>query len=565
MTGIIDAARTWIEGDPDPETRAALGEMIDRGDAAGLELAMGDPLTFGTAGIRGVVGPGPGQMNRAVVIKTTAGLVEQLKASGRGEDRVVVGFDARPSSRTFAEDTAGVLAAAGIRVRFFAEVTPTPLVAFAAREMGAGAAVVVTASHNPPADNGYKVYGANAAQIIPPEDSEIAGRIMETPPAREIPRIPDAFSGHELVEVIGPEMFEAYLDEVDLARPAPGPSSLSIAYTPMHGVGGRYVEEMFKRAGHSGLHPVAAQFEPDGTFPTVLFPNPEEEGALDLCHDLAERIGADAILANDPDADRLAAAVAVGDEWRQLTGNELGALLGDYVLREWDTEERAIVISSIVSSPILGQIAGRYQAHHEVTLTGFKWIANAGMALEERGVGRFAFGFEEALGYTVGRTVRDKDGMSAALVFADLITGLAAESKTGLDRLHEIWERTGLWVSAQYSLTRPGPAGQQEILEAVTRLADEPPTEVGGRQVTEMTDYRRDGESRPAWLGPQDLVELHLGSSGRVLVRPSGTEPKLKIYVDLCDKPGRRPDARHDELLAEARRLAATMGEWLTP
>jgi phosphomannomutase len=565
VTSILEAALEWVKGDPDPDTSAALARMIDENDTEALAAAMGAPLTFGTAGIRGVVGPGPGQMNRALVIKTTAGVIGQLNATGRGGLPVVLGYDARPTSRVFAEDTAGVLAAAGFRVHYFPDVAPTPLVAFAAKTMGAGAAVVVTASHNPPADNGYKVYGANAAQIIPPDDAEIAERIAATPAAARVPRLLDAFSGSDLVTPIGPEMFDAYMAEVDDSRPVPGPSRLSIAYTPMHGVGGRYVKTMFERAGHIGLHPVASQFEPDGTFPTVIFPNPEEEGALDLCHDLAERIGADAILANDPDADRLAAAVAVGDGWRQLTGNELGALLGDYVLREWDGPARAIVASSIVSSPILGRLADRYGAHHELTLTGFKWIVNAALALEDQGVGQFAFGFEEALGYTIGRTVRDKDGMSAALVFSDLITGLAAEGKTGVDRLHEIWAETGLWVSAQFSIVRPGPAGHEEIVGAVNRLGDSPPAEMLGNVVTRVVDYRVGEESRPYWLGAQDLIELEFGEEGRMLVRPSGTEPKLKIYVDLCKDPGQVPDVSHRESLVEARRLAAAMGEWLAP
>jgi phosphomannomutase len=505
-------------------------------------------------------------MNRAMVIRTTRGLADHLIGTygGAPPAPVIVGFDARPDSRTFAEDAAGVLAAAGISVRFFPEVTPTPLVAFTAKLLTAPAAIVITASHNPPADNGYKVYGDNAAQIIPPTDTEIAMAIEKTGVAAKIPRVEGVFGGSsELVTPLGHEIVDAYRLELNEARPNPQRSALRIVYTPLHGVGGKILTEMYAAAGHTGLMPVPEQLEPDGRFPTVTFPNPEEPGAMDLALALARREGADLVVANDPDADRLAAAVPGVGEWRLLTGNELGALLGDYVLRYWDRPETPIVVNSVVSSLMLSRLATLRGAIHESTLTGFKWIINAGLALEHAGAGRFAFGYEEALGYSVGRTVRDKDGISAAVVMADLTAEESTAGRSVMSRLHAIWDEVGLWVSAQHSIVRTGPDGIGALLRAVERLADHPPNAVSGLPVQGLVDYRVGEGQRPRWLGAQDLIELTLGDSARVLVRPSGTEPKLKIYVDLAGTTDPDHETAHRALLERAEGMAAEMGEWL--
>ncbi len=561
---LIERAQSWAAGDPDPVTRSQLEAAIANRDGQELEAAVGTTLTFGTAGIRGRVGPGSGRMNAATVIRATAGLASHIVADGRADRPVVLGFDARPSSRRFAELAAGVLAAADLEVRYFGKVTPTPIVAFAALDIGAGAAVVVTASHNPPADNGYKVYGENAAQIIPPEDSQIASAIDAVGLASEVELIPDVFDGSDpRVSELGTEPFDRYRAQVMASRPSPQESSLEFVYTAMHGVGGRFVQELFVSGGHSGLRPVSEQFSPDGSFPTVAFPNPEEPGALDLALDHARELGAPAVIANDPDADRLAASVLVGDAYRQLTGNELGALLGDVVLRNWRGIGRPIVANSIVSSPILERMAMRYDARHTATLTGFKWIINAALELERSGEGVFAFGFEEALGYSVGPAVRDKDGMSAALVFADLVAEEASAGRTVVDRLHEIWSSDGLWVSCQRSLVREGPAGMDAIRSALAALADAPPSQIQGHDVTGVTDYRTGAERRPLWLGEQDLLELKMGESGRILARPSGTEPKLKIYVDLCGSLGTSPETERKRLVTEADSLAAGVEELL--
>ena len=562
MTDLAARAQQWIDGDPDPVTRAELLALIDSADMTAIASRFEGSLTFGTAGMRGGVGAGPNRMNRAVVIRTTRGLADYLLAEHDGPptSTVIVGYDARPTSRRFAEDTAGVLAAAGISVFYFPEFAPTPLVAFAAKHLHAAAAVVVTASHNPPADNGYKVYAGNAAQIIPPTDQAIAAAIEGVGPAAEVPRVEGVFDGaSDLVVAVPGDTFDCYWEEIDTTRSRRQGSDLKIVYTPIHGVGGEVLGQVFERAGHTGLIPVPDQAAPDGAFPTVAFPNPEEPGALDLALQLAQEQDADLIIANDPDADRLAAVVPTAGEWRPLSGNEIGALLGDYVLANHGGPETPIVANSIVSSPILGRLAQLRGAIHEVTLTGFKWIVSAALALEAAGKGRFVFGFEEALGYTIGSTVRDKDGISAALLFCDLVADLAESGLTPLDRLEELWSEVGLWVSAQHSIVRPGSEGAAAIQSAVDRLADAPPGTIADYPVTSVTDYRSGADTRPPWLGAQALVELSLGERGRLLVRPSGTEPKLKIYADLMGSPSEDPHAQHAELSDTAVNLAADL------
>jgi phosphomannomutase len=557
-------ARSWIDADPDPSTRAELQRIVDDGNRDELVARMGAALEFGTAGIRGEVGAGPARMNRAVVIRTTFGLVRYLESIGLEDGPVVVGFDARPTSRVFAEDTAGVLAAAGTRVVFFPEPAPTPWVAFAAKRLDAVAAVVVTASHNPPTDNGYKVYGPDAAQIVPPVDTAIQSAIESAPGAKEIPRLEHAFSSESaLVREVDADIAEWYWEEVSSLRVRSGGSDLKVVYTPLHGVGGRAVFDVMERAGHTGLMTVPKQAEPDGSFPTVAFPNPEEPGALDLAIEMAGAESADLVVANDPDADRLAVVVPEAGEWRPMSGNEIGVLLADYVLASDPEPDSAIVASSIVSSPMLGDVAAAYGARHESTLTGFKWIVRAGRAVEQATGGRFVFGYEEALGYTVGPTVRDKDGIAAALFFTDLVADLADVGQSPIDRLVELWRRHGIWVSAQVSVTRSGPDGLEEIRRAIEGLGDDPPSEVEGLAVTAVNDYRGGGDNRPEWLGEQALIELTLGDRGRVLARPSGTEPKLKVYVDLREDAGSDPLAQHGGLTDRARGLGAALADSL--
>lgn len=529
-----DLARAWAEQDPDLETRAELLALVEAGDEAELSERMHAPLEFGTAGLRGVVGAGLARMNRAVVIRATRGLADTLlkKVPDSRSLPVVVGYDGRLTSRVFAEVTVAVLVAAGIPVRVFDEPVPTPIVAFAAKELSAQAAIVITASHNPPEYNGYKVYAPNAAQIVPPWDREIAEAIERVERADRVPLAEAAFDRAERVPA---SLIERYLDEIDAVRPTGRfDRDFPIVYTAMHGVGAKLLTRAFARAGYAGLRLVAEQSEPDGDFPTVRFPNPEEPGALDLALALARAEGAELILANDPDADRLAVCVATATgRMVQLSGNQIGVLLADLMLSQALRAPQPLVASSIVSSPMLGDIARAHGARFEQTLTGFKWIWNAALDLERDEHLRFCFGYEEALGYSVGRIVRDKDGISAALLFADLAARCRAEGTTILEHLHRLYVRHGLWVSVQRSVTLPGAQGAARIAAAMQRIGSAPPSEVDGFAVSEVVDFREGGEARPRWLPNTELIALMLGPRGRVLVRPSGTEPKLKIYVDL--------------------------------
>ncbi|GMQ93806.1 MAG: phospho-sugar mutase [Acidimicrobiia bacterium] len=566
MTDIETRTLAWIDADPDPATRSELLTLLRTGAVEELSDRMNGSLEFGTAGLRGVVEAGSNRMNRATVIRATAGLATFLLSTTDPNERLVaIGRDARLSSRSFMDDAIGVLAAAGFRVRYFEDPTPTPLVAFAGLSMGACASIVITASHNPPADNGYKVYASNGVQIVPPTDADIAERIVAVGAANEVPRSADPYSDSE-VRAIGRELFEEYLRSVAASlSEASGDRRISIVYTAMHGVGGKFVTEALRRFGFKQIHPVARQFAPDGTFPTVSFPNPEEPGALDLAHELAQSLDADIVLASDPDTDRLAVSVPVpGGVWRPLTGNQIGCLLADHLLGH-TRDVHGTVINSIVSTPMLGDIATAHGATWHQSLTGFKWIWNAALDLEQQNRGSLVLGFEEALGYSVGTTVRDKDGISAAVAFAFLAADAASEGAIVLDRLGDLYRRYGIWVSAQASIRREGPSADDEIASAMAQLRAEPPASIADIAVKTVKDFSIGADERPSYLGATNLIELDLGATGRVLARPSGTEPKLKIYVDLTTP---FPDDGawlnvEDSLLASATRVGTALTAWL--
>ncbi len=560
-----ERTEAWIAADPDKKTRAELSALLEAGDAAELIERMDGSLAFGTAGLRGRVEAGSNRMNRAVVIRTTRGLAEYLLEREPDSDKpVVVGRDARLSSERFQKDTIGVLTAAGILVRYFPDPVPTPVVAYAARLLGARAAVVITASHNPPLDNGYKVYDANGAQIIPPTDTEIAAKIDAAPAASDVPRLARKYR-KDVAHPVPDGVFARYLEELAAVRdPDATGSDLKIVYSPMHGVGGAFVTGALREFGYPSIVPVPEQYEPDGHFPTVAFPNPEEPGALDLANALAEAEDADLIIANDPDTDRLAVSLLRSDGWRPLTGNQIGVLLGDYLLGSTQVA-KPLVLNSIVSSPMLASVAAAHNARFETTLTGFKWIWNAALDIEEVDEGTFVFGYEEALGYSVGPAVRDKDGISASVIFADLAAACRSRGESVLDYLARLYDQHGLWVSTQKSIVRPGSEGAAQIAAAMVRIAESPPQAVGGIDVVAMTDYRVGAEQRPRYMAATPLVELDLGDRGRALVRPSGTEPKLKIYVDLvADRdPGLAAEEQEAELVAEADRVASAIADGL--
>jgi phosphomannomutase len=437
---------------------------------------------------------------------------------------VAIGYDARRNSDVFAADTAALVAAAGGKALLFDQRVPTPVLAYAVRHLGADAGVMVTASHNPPGDNGYKVYLADGAQLVPPADAEIEAAIDAV--ALFGPDLPAPAPGGEVV-ALGDAEITAYVDAVVAAvAPATGPA-VRVAYTPLHGVGRGALDAVFTAAGLPNPAVVPEQAEPDGTFPTVAFPNPEEPGAMDAVLALARLSGADLVLANDPDADRLAvAAPDVAGQWRALTGNEIGILLADRVLSTTEGSDR-LVVSSIVSSRQLAALAAAVGVHHRSTLTGFKWIARVGF---EDPALRFVFGYEEALGYACTPLVRDKDGVSAALTFAHLAADLAARGATVHDRLDEIAALTGRFSTGQVSLRFDSVA---VAAATVARVRAAPPAEIAGLAVETFTDHLKGGHDLP----PSDLLVLDLAGGGRVLLRPSGTEPKLKAYLEVVGDP----------------------------
>ncbi|HJL37473.1 MAG TPA: hypothetical protein RMG95_17410, partial [Polyangiaceae bacterium LLY-WYZ-15_(1-7)] len=457
----------WIAEDPDPTTREELQALLDAGDAAELADRFRGPLRFGTAGLRGLLGGGPNRMNRVVVLRATAGLCAYLKAhvTNAAERGVCIGFDGRRMSRQLATDVAEVVTGMGLKARVYDTLTPTPLVAFSVLDQGAAAGVVVTASHNPPDYNGYKVYWGNGAQIVPPHDAGIAAAIDAVGPVAEIPRMPraEAEAAGRIV-ALGEADERAYLAGVKgLALHPETPRELRIAYTAMHGVGGRFVHQALADQGFSRVFGVPEQAEPDGAFPTVAFPNPEEDGAMDLVLALAEKEGADLVLANDPDADRLAVSIRHGGAYVALSGNEIGCLLAHYLLEEGPQGPNRLVVESVVSSPMLLAIGAAHGARGEQTLTGHKWIQNRGLELEAREGLCFVFGYEEALGYAVGALVRDKDGISAAVLMADLAAWCASEGRTVIDELERAWRRYGMYLSEQVSVVLPGADGAAKI------------------------------------------------------------------------------------------------------
>jgi phosphomannomutase len=536
---IREAAEAWLAEDPDPTTAdelRALLEAYDRADAAAqrdLTERFTGALEFGTAGLRGILGAGPQRMNRVLVRKVTAGLAAYLLAEvpdarTRG---VLIGHDARRNSRVFSEDAARVLGGAGLKVYLAHRPWPTPTTAWAVVAKQACAGIMVTASHNPPAYNGYKVYWGNGAQIVPPHDIGIAAAIAKIGRSDELP-MPELAELRRagLVVDLDEALHDEYLAQVIALRasPAVDGSSLVIAYTPLHGVGAASVEPALQRGGFPQVHTEPSQREPDPEFPTVAFPNPEEKGAMDRVLALAAAVRADVVLANDPDADRLCAAIPEGDAYRLLTGDQVGVLLADYLL-EVSPKDRRMVATTIVSSQLLGFLAKQAGADYRETLTGFKWIGNAAMDYEREHGGRFVMGYEEALGYSVGPLVRDKDGVSAALVFAELVAWNRARGRSVAEHLDDVYRRVGLFVTEQVSITRPGADGLAEIRAAMTRFRDAPPQALAGHAVDEALDLSR-GEGG---LPPSDVLVFRLAGGRRVIMRPSGTEPKLKSYYEV--------------------------------
>ncbi|EPD60910.1 phospho-sugar mutase [Streptomyces sp. HGB0020] len=534
-------AQTWLAEDPDPETRDELAKLIEARDVTELADRFAGTLQFGTAGLRGELGAGPNRMNRAVVIRAAAGLAAYLKKHGRAGGLVVIGYDARHKSADFARDTAAVMTGAGLRAAVLPRPLPTPVLAFAIRHLGAVAGVEVTASHNPPRDNGYKVYLGDGSQIVPPADAEIAAEIDAIAALADVPR-PEAGW-----EVLGEDVPDAYLARTDAVL-APGSARTArTVYTAMHGVGKDTLLAAFARAGFPEPVLVAEQAEPDPDFPTVAFPNPEEPGAMDLAFATAREAGPDLIIANDPDADRCAVAVRDGGDWRMLRGDEVGALLAAHLVRRG---ARGTFAESIVSSSLLGRIAEKAGLPYEETLTGFKWIAR---------VEGLRYGYEEALGYCVDPDgVRDKDGITAALLITELASQLKEEGRTLLDLLDDLAVEHGLHATDQLSVRVED---LSLIATAMRRLREQPPTQLAGLAITRAEDLTQGTDRLP----PTDGLRYTLDGA-RVVVRPSGTEPKLKCYLEVVipvtthtELPAARTTAR-DRLTAIKRDLSNAAG-----
>jgi phosphomannomutase len=543
------AVRAWHDDDPDPTTRGELATVLaaaEGGSAAAIDDLrdrFSGMLEFGTAGLRGALGAGPNRMNRCVVIRAAAGLTAYLKKeAGAGlTPLVVIGFDARYNSDIFARDTAAVVVAAGGRALVLPEPLPTPVLAFAVRHLGADAGVMVTASHNPPQDNGYKVYLGDGSQIVPPADAQIAAHIAAVASVADVPLAREGW------ETLDRTIVDDYLSSVVRVVDPASPRDLFVVHTSLHGVGHTTVNAAFTLAGFPEPRAVDEQANPDPDFPTVPFPNPEEHGAIDLALDRARLAGCDLVIANDPDADRCAAAVvdpAVGD-WRMLRGDEVGSLLGAHIASRGVTPSD-VFACSIVSSRMLSSIAAAAGIRHEETLTGFKWISR---------VPGLRYGYEEALGYCVApQSVRDKDGVSAALLLAELAATLKAEGRTLLDLLDDLAVAHGVHATDSFSVRV---SDLSQIGTLMARLREAPPRTIAGVAVERLDDLSL-GEGG---LPPTDGLRWYTADGSRVIVRPSGTEPKVKIYLEAIEPVADRPALAAARAAAMAR-LAAIRTEF---
>jgi len=525
---LVGEVQAWIADDPDPLTASQLQQWLDTDNEAELRTSFSGFLQFGTAGLRGPIRPGPSGMNRAVVGRTATGIVAYMRE--RNLTSVVIGRDARYGSEDYTFETAEIMSGAGMRVFVLPRPLPTPVLAFATNELGCDVGIMVTASHNPPQDNGYKVYLGGTvdgieyrgSQIVSPTDVSIAQRIDAVKSLKNQPR------GKEW-EVLGEEIVEKYIDRT--ASLATKPGALKIVYTAMHGVGTETLQRVFHKAGFPSPILVDAQCAPDPDFPTVAFPNPEEPGAIDLALETAKSFDADLVIANDPDADRCAAAVKDPlTGWRMLRGDELGAILGESIARK---SNGGIFANSIVSSSILKKIAAHHNLEFKETLTGFKWLAK---------IKGLTFGYEEALGYAVdAHTVNDKDGISAAITMAQIATDLAADGKTVLDLLNEIWARHGFHATEQISIRLSDLSKVDVILGGLRR---NPPLDIAGRTVTSIDDLAAPTDGLP----PTDGLRIWLDGGVRIIIRPSGTEAKMKCYIEVIERDAKTAQVVLDQL-----------------
>ncbi len=518
----LEIANKWLLNDPDETTKAETEKLISDGDIE-LIQRFTNSLVFGTAGIRGVRGAGPMRMNRVMVRIVATAIAQELLSDNQGDEPplVVVGYDARHKSQIFAQDSVRVLAAYGVRSLILPRPTPTPVLAYTSLSKKAKAGIMVTASHNPAEDSGYKVYWEDGAQIANPIDTKIAQRIdFKNPPTEELL----ADYEDEIILKGNDELIKTYVDFASSSVSYESKREIKQVYTPLHGVGKEVFLDVFEKAGFESPILVESQAEPDPDFPTVSFPNPEEEGALDFAVELAVEKNADLVIANDPDADRMAVVVRHGDEWCRLNGNEIGVLLAEQILSKGQGEDR-LVVTTVVSSRLLSKIAEFHKVKYAETLTGFKWIVRPG--IEDKS-SRFVFGYEEALGFALGDSVRDKDGITSALVFAELASELKTQGKTVIDLLEELWNRHGVHKTALFT-KRLDPATNISA-DFMSPWRSSPPEKIGEFAVIESIDLLSPESELPA----TDALVLNI-LNGRIVIRPSGTEPMVKVYVEVTE------------------------------
>ena len=518
----LEVANKWLINDPDETTKVETENLISRGDIEFIQR-FSNSLVFGTAGIRGARGAGPMRMNRVMVRVVATAIAQELLSDDQGDEPplVVVGYDARYKSQIFAQDSVRVLAGHGVRSLILPRPLPTPVLAYTSLSKKAKAGIMVTASHNPAEDSGYKVYWEDGAQIVNPVDLKIAKRIdYKNPPAKE------SLADYEDAAILkgDDELIKEYVYFASSCVSPESKREINQIYTPLHGVGKEVFLEVFEKAGFKKPALVESQAEPDPDFPTVVFPNPEEEGALDLAIELAVEKNADQIIANDPDADRLAVVVRHENKWRCLNGNEIGVLLAEHILSKGKGEER-LVVTTVVSSGLLSKIADFHKVKYAETLTGFKWIVRPG--IDDKRL-RFVFGYEEALGFALGDSVRDKDGITSALVFAELAAELKAEDKTVIDLLDELWNRHGVHKTALFTKRL---APEIDIsTDFMSPWRASPPEHIGEFNVIEVIDLLISESDLP----PTDALVINL-SNGRIVIRPSGTEPMVKVYIEVTE------------------------------
>lgn len=567
MADIQKQYELWVQKVQDVPVFVEELEAI-REDAAEIKDRFYRSLQFGTAGLRGVIGLGTNRMNLYTVGQATQGLADYLNANCKAPSAAIA-YDSRTFSDAFAEEAARVFAANGVKVYLYQELMPTPALSYAVRELCCDAGVVITASHNPAKYNGYKAYGSDGSQLSPEAAETVMGYIEKTNLFTDVRRVSfEEAVADERIVYIAESFVQKYINRVYEEAIDPtvcAKAGLKLVYTPLNGAGNRCVRTVLEKAGVTDITVVPEQEKPDGAFPTCPYPNPELREALELGFRLCQKTGADLLLATDPDADRVAVAVKTGSDYRILTGNEVGVLLLDYICqarRQAGTmPENPVAVKSIVSSRLADAVAAEHGVEMRNVLTGFKFIGEVILGLEEQGQReRYIFGFEESCGYLTGGYVRDKDAVNASLLLVEMASTYKLQGKTLADVLDAIYSRHGIWLNPVESFAFEGADGMKKMADIMEGLRKNVPKQFDGDPVTAFTDYRRqecvrDGVASSTGLPKSDVLEYELANGCTILIRPSGTEPKIKIYYSLTAKTAKQVEA----LAARYRKVCAAI------